>query len=528
MNSPLFTAQHVLGVLLAVVVGLLTVLSAYGAAWPWLNSQTLWGRLMATYARTVDKLDVARGRCVPSPPYGVAGKARVLESLNPYASNGNLKLILDLVALRSGVGLALKCLALMEADVDSNWRPFKLEVREEEDEEVGTVSLVVEWRDPLAVLYLKPVPKELRLHFGVKISFPDKASGLDPIMEMVAYDDVRYYQQMWRSAEPGAVHMGSNKDRLSYLEVFPDFPVDQPAVVDIWTVVDGHLITKSSVLYKSGRGVGDGFDGCKECSSQVQHSVPKPPRSRYHGEQQIDAQPHDDGREEEDGNGCSAAVKIVVQPATDDEDEDEWDEEKVTTFRKVSNTPKEIVLTPSASSVFDFEDEEGEEEAVEEEDHGGAPARHNNNALREIGSRLKADAAEAAKSRTKSLGNLRGDSGKGIRASDQRLKKSRSHGARIHQEEAKKRRVAAGAPLPAQMKEETEADEEEHKDEHDDGHDDDDEGRMPDEEAVKKGGKGKSSRSHSRLQRMETLQGSDNEGYQWNDSDDDHQKLYIV
>ncbi len=106
-------AQYILGILLSAVLSLLTALSGYGAAWPWVNSRTLWGRLMATYARTVDKLDVARGRSVPSPPYSAAAsrggtKSRVLESLNPYASNPNLRLVLDLVALRSGVGLALR------------------------------------------------------------------------------------------------------------------------------------------------------------------------------------------------------------------------------------------------------------------------------------------------------------------------------------------------------------------------------------------------------------------------------------
>ena len=42
----------------------------YSMAWPWVLSKTTWGKLMADYAVGLDKIDIARGRSVPAPPYG--------------------------------------------------------------------------------------------------------------------------------------------------------------------------------------------------------------------------------------------------------------------------------------------------------------------------------------------------------------------------------------------------------------------------------------------------------------------------
>ena len=33
--------------------------------------------------------------------------------------------VLDLIAARAGVGLALRCLSFLELDVQNNWKPFK-------------------------------------------------------------------------------------------------------------------------------------------------------------------------------------------------------------------------------------------------------------------------------------------------------------------------------------------------------------------------------------------------------------------
>ena len=55
---------------------------------------------------------------------------KVLRVLNPYLSSLNIRLILDLVAARSGgVGVALQLLAFLEVDVQNNWRPFKPELQ---------------------------------------------------------------------------------------------------------------------------------------------------------------------------------------------------------------------------------------------------------------------------------------------------------------------------------------------------------------------------------------------------------------
>ena len=49
----------------------------------------------------------------------------MVDSLNPYIASANVRLILDLVASRAGVGLALRCLSFLEMDVQNNWNPFK-------------------------------------------------------------------------------------------------------------------------------------------------------------------------------------------------------------------------------------------------------------------------------------------------------------------------------------------------------------------------------------------------------------------
>ena len=50
---------------------------------------------------------------------------KVVDSLNPYIASANVRLILDLIATRAGVGLALRCLSFLEMDVQNNWKPFK-------------------------------------------------------------------------------------------------------------------------------------------------------------------------------------------------------------------------------------------------------------------------------------------------------------------------------------------------------------------------------------------------------------------
>ena len=66
------------------------------------------------------------------------------------------------------------------------------------------------WRDPLAVLYLTPVPKELELRYGIEITFlktggkPSSNGGTatlidetrDQVVEIVGYDETRFFRHM--------------------------------------------------------------------------------------------------------------------------------------------------------------------------------------------------------------------------------------------------------------------------------------------------------------------------------------------
>ena len=99
----------------------------------------------------LNKIDVARGRCVPVPssamltasrfsimastlpksvmhmPHKISKTSveRVVDALNPYTASPNIRLILDMVAHKSGLGVALRNLAFLEIDVHNNWRPFR-------------------------------------------------------------------------------------------------------------------------------------------------------------------------------------------------------------------------------------------------------------------------------------------------------------------------------------------------------------------------------------------------------------------
>lgn len=42
-------------------------LCIYGLIWPWMVATSPWGSLMQKYAMILNKIDIARGRCVPVP-----------------------------------------------------------------------------------------------------------------------------------------------------------------------------------------------------------------------------------------------------------------------------------------------------------------------------------------------------------------------------------------------------------------------------------------------------------------------------
>lgn len=257
MKSP-STVNFSLGVLLNLVLLFHTLLLSFAFSWPWLVAvASLWGRLMQNYSRTTDQLDVIRGRTVPAPPSPSSRPHRVLNSLNPYSGSQNIRLVMDLIAAKCGVGLAFKCLASVEPDVRENWKPLKLDfglvVVGEEEEEESTSSLEVTWKDPLAVLYLSPVPcRKIQLHFALSVSFSSSCPCPDEMVRVVGHDETRYYQQVWRSSRPGKVQLGGGggskeEDEFSYREVFHDIPGQvYGANVEVWTVVDGQTIAKAT------------------------------------------------------------------------------------------------------------------------------------------------------------------------------------------------------------------------------------------------------------------------------------------
>ena len=61
----------------------------------------------------------------------------------------------------------------------------------------GESSLEVSWRDPLAILYLTPVPSELQLHYGIEIENGMGNDLLERIVEIVGYQESRYFRQIW-------------------------------------------------------------------------------------------------------------------------------------------------------------------------------------------------------------------------------------------------------------------------------------------------------------------------------------------
>ena len=244
------------------IFALQVLLLIWATMWPWLNTRSLWGKVMRAYSHTTDKLDVVRGRSVPSPSKrggGQGGKSakysahRVLGSLNPYAASENIRLVLDLVAAKSGIGLAFKCLAAIEVDVQSNWRPQKLSFELRQDD-----TLEVVWEDPLAVVYLAPVPKQLQLHYGVSVNFSSGCPCPDDVVAVVGYDESRFYQQVWRSSRPGKVHMNIAEAALTYKESFSGIPRQvYGAQVEVWTIVDGQLVAKAAEFRYLREGEGD-------------------------------------------------------------------------------------------------------------------------------------------------------------------------------------------------------------------------------------------------------------------------------
>ena len=72
-----------IGVLIILVLLLQLVVSVYSVLWSWVLANSPWGKLMKNYAIGLDKIDIARGRSVPGPPYvGGTSLRRNLKTLS--------------------------------------------------------------------------------------------------------------------------------------------------------------------------------------------------------------------------------------------------------------------------------------------------------------------------------------------------------------------------------------------------------------------------------------------------------------
>ena len=86
------------------------------------------------------------------------------------------------------------------------------------------------WRDPLAVLYLTPVPRELELHYGIEITFlksskDSNGEGLvvdearDQVVEIVGYDETRFFRTMNNKTTAGSPAAVQNELDNTHLNV---------------------------------------------------------------------------------------------------------------------------------------------------------------------------------------------------------------------------------------------------------------------------------------------------------------------
>ena len=82
-----FSGSFTIGVLIILILLVQLLVSVYSVIWPWVLRNTTWGKLMTNYAIGLDKIDIARGRSVPAPPY-IGGTSatlrRNLKNLSGY------------------------------------------------------------------------------------------------------------------------------------------------------------------------------------------------------------------------------------------------------------------------------------------------------------------------------------------------------------------------------------------------------------------------------------------------------------
>ena len=218
------------------LVSLQLVVLVLGLGWLLAARSLRLGRLMSLYSGYLAKVDVARGRSVPSPVE--AKPVQVLASLNPYTASPDLRLLLDLLAARRGSGLALRVLAQLEPDFAASWAPCGLQL------EAGEGAVRVYWKDALVTHYLAST-SSLQVHYGVEV---EAGGGL--ATRVISHQEVRFMKQTWRATQPAAVQLGLGAagPEFIYHETFPlcgggEAAAEAAVVVRVWTVVNSQLVT---------------------------------------------------------------------------------------------------------------------------------------------------------------------------------------------------------------------------------------------------------------------------------------------
>jgi len=196
--------------------------------WCFLSRSYSFSRLMRHYSLYLGKVDVARGRSVPSPVEDHR-PCQVLPPLNPYSASRDLRLLLDLLATKVGAGIALRCLAGLETDLAESWEATGVQLETEEG------SLVVYWKDPIVLSYL-PV-SVVKVHYGVEV----EVVGLRTQTRIISHEEVRFMKQTWRANNPSAVELGAEEDFI-YHENFSGLSAVLPCTVRVWTIVNGQLV----------------------------------------------------------------------------------------------------------------------------------------------------------------------------------------------------------------------------------------------------------------------------------------------
>lgn len=212
-----------------------TVLSL-GLGWSLISRNIEMTQIMRRYSSFLTKIDITRGRAVPSPVEDHK-PVQVLPELNPYNTSPDLKLLLDLLSSKSGSGLALRVLAKLESDFAESWTPRGLQIEEEADTESGGTQVTVYWKDAVVVNYIAGNNTGPKIHYGLELM----ETGERTRTKIISHQEVRFMKQTWRANHPGQVDLGSLEDFI-YHETFPK--ISQSSVtVRVWTVVNGQLIS---------------------------------------------------------------------------------------------------------------------------------------------------------------------------------------------------------------------------------------------------------------------------------------------